>query len=76
MDPFTMVVAIVAISVAAGVVSTWLKTRNNARPDEGLRAELATTRQDVARLKERVRALEEIVTDKDRALAEEIRRLG
>lgn len=76
MDPFTMVVAIVAISVAAGVVSTWLKTRNTARPDEGLRQELTATREDVARLKERVRTLEEIVTDKDRALAEEIRRLG
>ncbi len=76
MDPFTMVVAIVAISVGAGVISKWLKTRANTRPDEGLREELNATRQDVARLKERVRVLEEIVTDKDRQLADEIRRLG
>lgn len=76
MDPFTMVVAIVAISVGAGVLNTWLKNRSQARPDGGLRAELAATRQDVARLKDRVRVLEEIVTDKDRQLADDIRRLG
>jgi len=33
-------------------------------------------REDVSRLKERVRVLETIVTDKDRALAEEIRKLA
>lgn len=76
MDPFTMVVAIVAISVSAGLVSTWLKSRAHACPDEGLREELAATRQDVARLKERVRVLEQIVTDNERQLSDEIRRLG
>ncbi|MFN4024444.1 MAG: hypothetical protein ACK4MQ_06415 [Hyphomonas sp.] len=76
MDPFTMVVAIVAISVGAGIISTWLKTRANSRPDEGLREELVATRQDVAKLKERVRVLEQIVTDNERQLSEEIRRLG
>ena len=33
-------------------------------------------REEIARLKERVRNLETIVTDKDRALAEEIRKLA
>lgn len=76
MDPFSMVVAIVAISVGAGLINTWLKTRARNRPDEGLREELAATRQDVAKLKERVRVLEQIVTDNERQLSEEIRRLG
>ncbi len=76
MDPFSMVVAIVAISVGAGLINTWLKTRAKNRPDEGLREELAATRQDVAKLKERVRVLEQIVTDNERQLSEEIRRLG
>lgn len=76
MDPFSMVVAIVAISVAAGVVNTWIKSRHRSRPDDGLREELAGARQDIAKLKERVRVLEEIVTDKDRQLSDEIRRLG
>lgn len=76
MDPFTMVVAIVAISVGAGLINTWLKNRSSSRPDESMLADLAATRQDVARLKERVRVLEEIVTDKERQLSDEIRRLG
>ncbi len=76
MDPFSMVVAIVAISVGAGLISTWIKTQAKSRPDDGMLAELAATRQDVTRLKERVRVLEEIVTDKDSQLSEEIRRLG
>lgn len=76
MDPFTMVVAIVAISVGAGVYTTYLKTRANSRADEVTQAEVARLRDDVARLKERVKTLETIVTDKDRALAEEIRRLA
>lgn len=76
MDPFSMVVAIVAISVGAGLINTWLKTRAKSRPDDGVREDLAATRQDVSRLKERVRVLEEIVTDKERQLSDEIRRLG
>ncbi|MFN7057034.1 hypothetical protein [Hyphomonas sp.] len=76
MDPFTMVVAIVAISVGAGLINTWLKHRSNSRPDEATLAELATTKPDLTRLKDRVRVLEEIVTDKERQLSDEIRRLG
>ncbi|MFN4224846.1 MAG: hypothetical protein ACK4HR_00915 [Hyphomonas sp.] len=76
MDPFTMVVAIVAISVGAGVYTTYLKTRANARADEVTQGEVAKLREDVARLKDRVKTLEAIVTDKDRALSEEIRKLA
>jgi len=76
MDPFQMVVAIVAISVGAGVYSTYLKTRANSRADEVTQGEVAQLRADVARLKDRVKTLEAIVTDKDRVLADEIRKLG
>lgn len=76
MDPFTMVVAIVAISVGAGVVSNYLKLKANRRGDEATEAEVAAMRADIAKLKDRVRALEQIVTDNERQLSEEIRRLG
>jgi hypothetical protein len=76
MGPFEMVVLIVAISVGAGVYQTYLKTRANSRADETTQADVSAMRDEIARLKDRVRALETIVTDKDRVLAEEIRRLG
>jgi len=76
MGPFEMVVLIVAISVGAGVYQTYLKTRANSRADDVTQAEVAKLREDVARLKDRVKTLEAIVTDKDRALAEEIRKLA
>lgn len=76
MGPFEMVVAIVAISVGAGVFSTYLKTRANSRADEVTQAEVAKLREDVARLKDRVKTLEAIVTDKDRVLSDEIRKLA
>lgn len=76
MGPFEMVVLIVAISVGAGVYQTYLKTRANSRADDVTQAEVAKLREDVARLKDRVKTLEAIVTDKDRALSEEIRKLA
>lgn len=76
MGPFEMVVLIVAISVGAGVYQTYLKTRANSRADETTQADVSAMREEIARLKDRVRNLETIVTDKDRALAEEIRKLA
>lgn len=76
MGPFEMVVAIVAISVGAGVYTTYLKTRANARADEATQADVSQMRGEISRLKDRVKTLETIVTDKDHALAEEIRKLG
>lgn len=76
MDPFTMVVAIVAISVGAGILNTWIKARANTPADMASQTELASMKADVDRLKDRVRVLEKIVTDKERDLAEEIRRLA
>ncbi|MBI1253510.1 MAG: hypothetical protein GC196_04105 [Hyphomonas sp.] len=76
MGPFEMVVLIVAISVGAGVYQTYLKTRANSAADETTKADVSAMREEVSRLKERVRVLETIVTDKDRALSDEIRRLA
>lgn len=76
MGPFEMVVLIVAISVGAGVYQTYLKTRANSAADETTKADVSAMREEVSRLRERVRVLETIVTDKDRALSDEIRRLA
>ncbi len=76
MDPLVMVVLIVAISVGAGVYQTYLKTRANSAADETTRADVSAMRDEIGKLKERVRVLETIVTDKDRTLAEEIRKLA
>ncbi len=76
MDPFTMVVAIVAISVGAGIRNTWLKARANVPADMASHSELTAMRADVERLKDRVRVREKIVTDQERQLSEEIRRLA
>lgn len=76
MGPFEMVVLIVAISVGAGVYQTYLKTRANSAADETTKADVSALREEVSRLKERVRVLETIVTDKDRALSDEIRKLA
>lgn len=71
MNVYTMIVVIVAISTFAGVFNNYLKTRrhearNASSPD--LEAELETLRQRVA-------ALEEIVTDEGYRLHREIDRL-
>jgi hypothetical protein len=76
MGPFEMVVLIVAISVGAGVYRTYLKTRANSAADQTMQADVSEMRDEIGKLKERVRVLEAIVTDKDRTLAEEIRKLA
>ena len=76
MGPFEMVVLIVAISVGAGVYQSYLKTRASSAADETTKADVSAMRDEIGKLKERVRVLETIVTDKDRTLAEEIRKLA
>jgi len=75
-SPFTMVVMIVLISVGAGVVNNYLKTKANTRVDADLDDELHKMRVEVDQLRERVRVLETIATDKDRTLRDEISRLA
>jgi hypothetical protein len=71
-----MVVIIVALGIGSGIVTTYLKTRAEAPPAGASLGEVEAMRQDIQRLKERVRTLEAIVTDKDRVLADEIRKLA
>jgi len=71
MGPFEMVVAIVAITMVAGIIREGIKYRAEAKaqPDEGVLEELRS-------LRERVEALEAIVTDQRYALKKEFDRLG
>ncbi|MEM0986530.1 MAG: hypothetical protein AAGJ32_09805 [Pseudomonadota bacterium] len=75
-SPFTMVVMIVTVVMAAGVLKTYLQTRDNSSTGAENEKELADMRAEIARLKERVRVLEKIVTDRDKVLADEISRLA
>jgi hypothetical protein len=70
MDVFTMVVIIVVVSVGAGLARDYLKTRRHETSGKGgeFFAELEA-------LRERVRVLEEIVTDDRYHLNTEISRL-
>jgi phage shock protein C len=71
MEVFTMVVLIVAISCGAGVINNYLKNQRmmlKGAPSEELLGELDA-------LKQRVAALEEIVTDERYDLRRELDRL-
>jgi len=71
MEVFTMVVLIVAISCGAGVINNYLKNQRlmqRSPPNQDLQAE-------VDDLKERVAALEAIVTDERYHLNREFDRL-
>jgi hypothetical protein len=71
MDVLTMVVLIVAISCGAGVINNYYKTR---RAERG-RAPSAELLDEVESLKQRVAALEAIVTDQRYHLRQELDRL-
>ena len=74
-DPFSMVVAIVALSVGAGVVNNWIKMKQATRRDADQDRELGEVKAEVAKLADRVRVLEKIAVDSDRQLSAEINRL-
>ncbi len=76
MNPFEMVVIIVLISVGAGVLKNYFQMKQNRQADAASEQDLARMRAEVDRLKERVHVLEKIVTDNDRQLADEIRKLA
>ena len=71
MDIFTMVVVIVVVTMTAGVINHWLKSRhtkvNPAEMDE-INHRLGR----LEKLEKRVTVLEKIVTDKKTKLADEI----
>lgn len=75
-SPFTMIVLIVLIAVGAGVVKTWIETKANSGADAETRQRIAEMEDEVLRLRDRVKTLEKIATDKDRTLRDEISRLA
>lgn len=74
-DPFSMVVAIVAISVGAGVFNNWIKMKQATRHNVDQDRELETVRAEVTKLADRVRVLEKLAVDSDRQLSAEISKL-
>jgi hypothetical protein len=84
MGVFEMIIGIVLIGSVAGIIQQGIKLerdkiRAGRREAEGHAAELGGVveelHKDVAKLKDRVRVLEKLVTDDDRRLSDEIDRL-
>lgn len=84
LDLFEFIIAILLIGSVAGIVQQGIKLerdkiRAGRRESEGEAAQLggivSDLHTDVARLKDRVRVLEKLVTDDDRRLAHEINSL-
>ena len=78
MNPFEMVVLIVAIVMIAGVIrsrqgSRHVRDRDDGGPSE--RAETMRLREEVKMLKERLHVLERITTEKESSLSREIEEL-
>jgi hypothetical protein len=74
-DPFSMVVAIVAISVGAGVINNYFKTKHMTARNVDQDREIGDLRAEVAKLTDRVKVLERLAVDSDKQLASEISRL-
>lgn len=78
-SPFTMVVIIVAIGCTAGVITSWLDTKEkqkNRGPSAAELKRMEDLEREVARLRERVKVLETITTDGDHDLRQQISRLA
>ena len=76
MDPFQMVVVIVAIVFGTKAWRDHMRFREMRANERASDADFDRMTQEVARLKERVRVLEKIVTDGDKRLSEEISKLA
>ncbi|HVM37932.1 MAG TPA: hypothetical protein VM265_06060 [Sphingomicrobium sp.] len=74
MNPFEMVVLIVAIVMIATVVKSRHRSRH-VSDDPQERAETLRLREEVKQLKERLHVLERIATDRENTLAREIEEL-
>ena len=76
MNPFEMVVLIVAIVVIGRVITNRYRSRPEGDHDRAAAAENARLRNEVQQLKERITTLERIAVDKRHRLADEIDALG
>ena len=76
MNPFEMVVLIVAIGLIAGVLrSRHAHRRPDVEDDPADRVETIRLRDEVSQLKERIHVLERIATDKENTLSRQIEEL-
>ena len=75
MNPFEMVVLIIAIITIGRVITTRMKNRETALEPKAME-DNARLRSEVSQLKERINTLERIAVDKSRRLADEIDSLG
>lgn len=76
MNPFEMVVLIVAIVMIAGVLrSRHAHRRPQVEDDPADRVETIRLRDEVSQLKERIHVLERIATDKENTLSRQIEEL-
>jgi uncharacterized membrane protein len=72
MNPFEMVVLIVAIVMIATVMKARVQGRHRIDTDPAEAAEAIRLREEVKALKERIHVLERIATEKENSLAREI----
>jgi hypothetical protein len=72
MNPFEMVVLIVAIVMIATVMKARVQSRHRIDTDPAEAAEAIRLREEVKALKERIHVLERIATEKENSLAREI----
>ena len=71
MNPFTMVVAIVAMAMITSIISKWLDhKKNSASP--ALKAENEELRRALGEMRERLQVLERITVEKENSLARQI----
>jgi hypothetical protein len=73
MDVFEMVVVIVALSVTAGLINNWIKTR--ATMTVGPAGMTPDQQQRLAKLEERVKLLESVVADSSYELKQKLKDL-
>lgn len=76
MDVFTMVAIVVVAAMAFAAYEVHMKAKIKRARTKGDDKEIVAMRADMDRLKERVRVLEKIVTDQERQLSDDIRRLA
>ena len=72
--PFNMIVLIVLIGVGGGIITQYLKSKEDRRTPEQ-DADIDAMKQEIAKLRERVNTLERIHTDPDTRLEREFRNL-
>ena len=72
MNPFEMVVLIVAIVMVATVLKARMQGRHRSDTDPAEAAEAIRLREEVKALKERLHVLERIATEKENSLSREI----